>query len=225
MVFIKLFLRRLGTVVLFATLLTFLVYSYFPWSKLPSFMNSSPWAIHHKKQDHRTVLGTTFSGPRHSGTSQSTPKVRQYPQLPAWLVNAAIKDLSTPRVPVDGNINAFILPNIVYKVHMSSEKQYWNPSVIALPTQATADYLIVARDVTNGAYQHNSVCMAVWDEQTETLRCVTTPQLIEAASTAALQCGQANSSASKVIADIPGFHDARVMWSHNGEVLLIAGTQ
>ena len=49
--------------------------------------------------------------------------------------------------------------------------------------------------------------------------------MLDIAPTAARLCGQANSSAWEVLANIPGLHDGRVMWTDRGEVLIIGGTQ
>ena len=49
--------------------------------------------------------------------------------------------------------------------------------------------------------------------------------MLDIAPTAARLCGQVNSSAWEVLANIPGLHDGRVMWTDKGEVLMIGGTQ
>lgn len=49
--------------------------------------------------------------------------------------------------------------------------------------------------------------------------------MLDITPTAARLCGQVNSSAWEVLANIPGLHDGRVMWTDMGEVLMIGGTQ
>ena len=113
----------------------------------------------------------------------------------------------------------------VQPIFIDNKALYWNPSILSLPSYAPAEYLLIARILTNGLYQQSVICQANWTAGEDILKCVSEAQILEVPATAAKVCGQANSSAWEVLANIPGIHDGRAMWSDRGEVMLIVGTQ
>lgn len=119
------------------------------------------------------------------------------------------------------------------------DRQYWNPTVMALPYWSKNQYLIAARVLTAGTVQLNTLCEAnicygresdkrEWQEPCTPedvellgpaggLRCVSEPQVMQVPPTPALRC----EGVHNFFADIPGFQDPRIFWSGRGEPLML----
>ena len=143
------------------------------------------------------------------------------------------------------------LPQMVRNISMAlrgsredDARDFWNPTVISLPHRSPAQYLVVARIVTDGFHQQNVLCEAVAcyvgsdDGRAEGevrctaddvarlgpaggMRCVTAPLTLNVPPTPAAHCeGKFGGHV-----DIPGFHDPRIFWSGRGEPLMMVNTQ
>ena len=123
-------------------------------------------------------------------------------------------------------------------------RDFWNPTVISLPYWSPAQYLVVARILTDGFHQQNVLCEAVacyvgshegrgegevpcTADDIERLgpaggmRCVTAPLTLSVPPTPAEHCEGKFGG----YVDIPGFHDPRIFWSGRGEPLMMVNTQ
>ena len=145
--------------------------------------------------------------------------------IPSSRLFTTLKSLGAPSTGIDAVTNTYTTNQRIHSIHVDVVNHYWNPSIISLPANAPAEYVLVARVLTNGLYQQSIICSANWTDIHQALRCITEPRVLDIPSTSARLCGQANSSASKVLANIPGLHDGRVMWTERGEVLMIGGSQ
>lgn len=146
---------------------------------------------------------------------------------PSNTLLSAIERLATQVVLIEPNTNTYTINQHIHPITINSNNNaYWNPSVISLPANSAAEYLLVARVLTNGLYQQTVVCQANWMEDEELLKCIGEESMVlDIPPTAARLCGQANSSAWAVLSNIPGLHDGRLMWTDKGEILMIGGTQ
>ncbi|KAE8450273.1 hypothetical protein EG329_006701 [Mollisiaceae sp. DMI_Dod_QoI] len=125
------------------------------------------------------------------------------------------------------------------------QRSFWNPTIIALPYWASNQYIIVNMVTPNGeAYRQNVICEAnichpksaklttskakycTEDDlrvlgPTGGLRCVTMPLEVNVPPTPAEKC----EGAEQVLADIPGFHDPKLLYSGRGEPILMVVSQ
>ncbi|KAI9848607.1 MAG: hypothetical protein M1838_000479 [Thelocarpon superellum] len=123
-------------------------------------------------------------------------------------------------------------------------REYWNPTIISLPSWSENQYLLVSRVVTDGNYQQNILCEARVcypahaEPQTDDellctvgdlaltgpaggLRCVTDLVTLSVPPTPAERCDGKYGT----YVDLPGFHDPRIFWSGRGEPLMMVNTQ
>ncbi|ETN40224.1 uncharacterized protein HMPREF1541_04500 [Cyphellophora europaea CBS 101466] len=128
--------------------------------------------------------------------------------------------------------------------------RHFNPTIIPLPSYAAsftaARYLLVTRLVTPGLHQESHACLATFclPQPASTpsrtppdavpctpsdvkvlggrggLRCLTEPRRLNVPPTPAKRCTGEWAS----FADIPGFHDPRIMWSGRGEPLIVVNS-
>lgn len=138
---------------------------------------------------------------------------------------ATLKSLRAPPIGVDAVTNTYTINQRIHSILVDAANLYWNPSIISLPASAPAEYILVARVLTDGLYQQSIICPANWTDMHQALKCIIEPRVLDIPPTSARLCGQINSSAWKMLANIPGLHDGRVMWTDRGEVLMIGGTQ
>lgn len=144
------------------------------------------------------------------------------------------------------------LPNIIQNISQippgpelkPETRDFWNPTIIALPNWSKNHYLIVSRVVTDGQHQENILCEAnvcyVGSGQNARpgenpctlddikhlgpaggMRCVAPPIMLSVPPTPADKC----EGKFGPYADIPGFHDPRIFWSGKGEPLMMVNTQ
>lgn len=123
-------------------------------------------------------------------------------------------------------------------------RNFWNPTIIALPYWSENQYLIVSRLVTDGQHQRNFLCEAnicysgtgknarsgekpcTQDDLKYVgpaggMRCVSPPITLSVPPTPAENC----EGIFRAYTDIPGFHDPRIFWSGKGEPLMMVNTQ
>ena len=150
--------------------------------------------------------------------------------------------------PYTGHIR---LPNFLQNISeipsASAKKDlrnFWNPTIIALPYWSENQYLIVSRILTDGNHQENVLCEAnaCYAGTTENarpgerpctqddlrqlgpaggMRCVSPPVTLSVPPTPADKC----EGKFGTYVDIPGFHDPRIFWSGKGEPLMMVNTQ
>lgn len=144
------------------------------------------------------------------------------------------------------------LPNLLYDISMTPQsataaekRTFWNPTTFALPYWAKNQYIIVSMVAPHGeAYRRNVLCEANIchpKDQVKTtsrekqcteedldilgpnggLRCVTAPVEVEIPPTPAERC----EGLEQLLADIPGFHDPRLLYSGRGEPILMVVSQ
>lgn len=162
----------------------------------------------------------------------------------------ALLDLTTcPRSPnrFTGHIR---LPNFLYNISMKApisdeQRAFWNPTIFALPYWANNQYIVVSMVAPHGeAYRRNVLCEAnichpktkrsntprekpCTEEDLELLgpngglRCVTAPIEVDVPPTPAERC----SGVEQQLADIPGLHDPRLLYSGRGEPILMVVSQ
>ena len=129
--------------------------------------------------------------------------------------------------------------------HTPEVRQFWNPTIFALPPWSKHPYIMVSRVVTDGSHQDNVICEAYTCYGPTTnrsvaigeracshddvrvlgpaggLRCATLPVRLNVPSTPAKQC----EGKYWGFVDIPGFHDPRIFWSGRGEPLMMINSQ
>ncbi len=143
------------------------------------------------------------------------------------------------------------LPNLLYNISMTPifsaplDRVFWNPTILALPSWAKNQYIIVNMVASHGdLYRKNVLCEAnichPTSQRSSTpgqkfcaeqdlevlgpnggLRCVTGPIEVKVPSTPAEKC----EGVEQFLADIPGFHDPRLFYSGRGEPILMVASQ
>ena len=144
------------------------------------------------------------------------------------------------------------LPNMMQNISLiplksasPETRQFWNPTIFALPPWSKNPYLLVSRVLTEGLHQENVICEAyvcygsagkrssTGEERPCTqddirilgpmggLRCATVPTRLNVPPTPAKQCDGKH----RDYVDIPGFHDPRIFWSGRGEPLMMINSQ
>lgn len=125
------------------------------------------------------------------------------------------------------------------------QRSFWNPTIFALPYWAQNQYIIVNMVASNGeAYRRNVICEANICHPKSTksttskekyctdddlrilgpsggLRCVTASMEVNVPPTPAEKC----EGMEQVLADIPGFHDPKLLYSGRGEPILMVVSQ
>lgn len=141
------------------------------------------------------------------------------------------------------------LPDLLYNISMSARvldnRTFWNPTIIALPSWAKNQYLLVSMVAPDAdPFRRNVMCEAnichpksyaprrirertCSDEDIALLgpngglRCVNPPVELNVPPTPAAKCdGEA-----QVFSDIPGFHDPRIFYTGRGEPILMVSSQ
>ncbi|KAI9056184.1 hypothetical protein LZ554_001112 [Drepanopeziza brunnea f. sp. 'monogermtubi'] len=189
-------------------------------------------------------------GPGEEGKGEPGFGIPPPPTGSGTIVPQALLHLTTcPRAPnrFTGHIR---LPNLLYNISMKSaardeERTFWNPTIFALPYWAKNQYIIVSMLTPNGeTFRRNVLCEAnicypkgqrsptprgkyCTDEDLALLgpsgglRCVTPPIEVDVPPTPAESC----SGKELQLADIPGFHDPRLLYSGRGEPILMVASQ
>lgn len=187
-----------------------------------------------------------------SGYDKGTPEstIPAAPTGPGTIIPRALLDLrACPRAPnrFTGHIR---LSNLLYNISMKSaaldeKRNFWNPTVFALPSWAQNQYVIVSMVTPHGeTYRRNVLCEAnichpkgqhstiprekyCTQEDLDLLgpsgglRCVTPPIEVDVPPTPAESC----SGEERELADILGFHDPRLFYSGRGEPVLMVVSQ
>lgn len=156
-------------------------------------------------------------------------------------------------LPASKYVGYIRLPNLLYNISMSpasaimqDHRDFWNPTIFALPYWAKNQYIIVNMVVAgqSQAYRQNVLCEAnichpksqksgALREKTCTeddlrvlgpnggLRCVTSSIEVDVPPTLAEKC----EGPEQKLADIPGFRDPRLFYTARGEPILMVVSQ
>ncbi|KAK9474816.1 uncharacterized protein V1510DRAFT_410742 [Dipodascopsis tothii] len=113
-------------------------------------------------------------------------------------------------------------PHTIFPVEVKSLEHpvTYNPSIIALPGSSHFPFLVVSRVKTGTELQQTTlICEGKFDPYLGGISCGTHPRELVVPQTPAKACK------TKFLAEIPGFHDARLFWSHQGAPLMIMNQQ
>lgn len=179
--------------------------------------------------------------------------ILQGPSLPESSVPRALLEFTACPSAANKYIDHICLPNLLYNISMSpasaimqDHREFWNPTILALPYWAKNQYVIVNMVVAgpSQAYRQNALCEGnichprsqkpgAPREKTCSegdlrvpgpnggLRCVTSSIEVDFPPTPAERCeGQ-----EQRLADIPGFHDSRLFYTARGEPILMVVSQ
>ncbi|PQE32831.1 hypothetical protein CJF32_00001293 [Rutstroemia sp. NJR-2017a WRK4] len=164
-------------------------------------------------------------------------------------IPAILFELARCTRPFNKFTNHVRLPNHLYNISMSTRggepeaRKFWNPTIFALPSWSTNEYLIVTMvDCTNRGYRQNVICEAnicvpkhkaqgrdniCTEDDLKVLgsngglRCATPPVEVDLPATPAKKC----EGEQEGLADIPGFHDPRIFYTSRGEPILTVASQ
>ncbi|RPB23044.1 hypothetical protein L211DRAFT_293188 [Terfezia boudieri ATCC MYA-4762] len=82
-----------------------------------------------------------------------TCNLKSFPAPPPVQLVSVLTLLTSPATSIDPNTHTITLNYRLHPIFIDARNSYWNPSIVSLPSDAPAEYLLLARILTNGLYQ------------------------------------------------------------------------